>query len=284
MTRPVSNNPPVTNPMPTPNTPTVPTNNPLPSATGISSLDCDDSLIAMQVSAKMAMASSGLNVEFTAAEQTYINSLSPDQLKQLSSVVGAVTATVGAGVSGAPAEAVSALEGPLQDKWTDFVTRMKIAGGAVDINALVQWVLRESYQETTEDLYFYAEKVKFFNAVKKEIRAELKAARNELAKLAGAEDTAAASFGITPINMEFTGSEEVLGNVSTYKDPTTKAELETYIQNLEEDLSSVGDDAQLANVDLQNMLQKQQQTMQMMSNIAKMLHDTAMAIIRKIGG
>jgi hypothetical protein len=44
------------------------------------------------------------------------------------------------------------------------------------------------------------------------------------------------------------------------------------------------DDAELAHVDLQNMLQKQQQTLQMLSNISKMLHDTAMSIIRKIGG
>jgi hypothetical protein len=47
--------------------------------------------------------------------------------------------------------------------------------------------------------------------------------------------------------------------------------------------SAVGDDAQLANVDLQNLLQKQQQVIQMMGNISKMLHDTAMAVIRKIG-
>ena len=64
----------------------------------------------------------------------------------------------------------------------------------------------------------------------------------------------------------------------------TKGELDTAIQAMEEKLNSVGDDAQLANVDLQNMLQKQQQTLQMMSNISKMLHDTAMAVIRKIGG
>ena len=49
-------------------------------------------------------------------------------------------------------------------------------------------------------------------------------------------------------------------------------------------VNTIGDDAQLANIDLQNMLQKQQQTLQMMSNISKMLHDTAVAIIRKIGG
>ena len=47
---------------------------------------------------------------------------------------------------------------------------------------------------------------------------------------------------------------------------------------------ALGDDAQLANVDMQNMLQKQQQTMQMMSQISKQLHDTSMAVIRKIGG
>jgi len=49
-------------------------------------------------------------------------------------------------------------------------------------------------------------------------------------------------------------------------------------------LNGAGDDAQLANVDLQSMLQHQQQTLQMMSNIAKMLYDTAMSVIRKLGG
>jgi hypothetical protein len=48
-------------------------------------------------------------------------------------------------------------------------------------------------------------------------------------------------------------------------------------------LESFGDDAQLANVELQNVLQKQQQTLQMISNISKLLCDTAVAIIRKIG-
>ncbi len=56
------------------------------------------------------------------------------------------------------------------------------------------------------------------------------------------------------------------------------------IRDLEDKLNHVGDDAQLANVDLQNILQKQQQTLQMMSNISKMFYDTAVAVIRKIDG
>jgi len=56
-----------------------------------------------------------------------------------------------------------------------------------------------------------------------------------------------------------------------------------HLKELEEKLASVGDDGQLTNIDLQNALEKQQQTMQTMSNMSKMLHDTAMAVIRKIG-
>ena len=61
------------------------------------------------------------------------------------------------------------------------------------------------------------------------------------------------------------------------------AEVEAGIAALEERLSSVRATAQLANIDLQNMLQKKQQSIQTISNVSKMLHDTALAVIRKIG-
>lgn len=60
-------------------------------------------------------------------------------------------------------------------------------------------------------------------------------------------------------------------------------EIDRWVGAWEEKLSEIGDDSQLANIDMQNTLQKQQQLIQMMSNISKTLHDTAMAVIRKIG-
>jgi PKD repeat protein len=66
-------------------------------------------------------------------------------------------------------------------------------------------------------------------------------------------------------------------------EPTERGDFEDYVKTLEGQLDSVGDDAQLSNVDLQTELQKQQQTLQMLSNISKMLHDTALSIIRKVG-
>lgn len=56
------------------------------------------------------------------------------------------------------------------------------------------------------------------------------------------------------------------------------------VLELEETLNTVGDDAQLANVDLQDLLHKQEQMFQMLSNITKTLHDTAMSAIRNMKG
>lgn len=63
-------------------------------------------------------------------------------------------------------------------------------------------------------------------------------------------------------------------------DRATRAQL----HEMETKLDTLGDDAQLANVELQNALQQQQQTLQMLSTISKLCNDTAMAVIRKIGG
>ena len=80
------------------------------------------------------------------------------------------------------------------------------------------------------------------------------------------------------------GMPQSLSDLPAGKEVDSLAKLDDYIKTWEDKLNSIGDDAQLANVDLQNMLQKQQQTLQMLSNISKALHDTAMAIIRKMGG
>ena len=71
--------------------------------------------------------------------------------------------------------------------------------------------------------------------------------------------------------------------------PTTQTEenaakLLLRVLVLGQTLATFGDDAQLANVDLQSVLQVQQQTLQLLSNVSKMHYDTAMAVIRKIGG
>lgn len=55
-------------------------------------------------------------------------------------------------------------------------------------------------------------------------------------------------------------------------------------EHLNSVLNSVGDDVQLANAEMQDELQKQEQTLQLLSTISKLLFDTALSVIRKVGG
>jgi hypothetical protein len=159
-------------------------------------------------------------------------------------------------------------------KWKDMLVGANDRN--LDINALVQSVMRESYLQQTEDLKIYQDRVQYLNETKKKIRDEQDKARK--AK-------------ITPVSaplhrMNITAEKGTPARVSIQNAGIVKTEQERldYVRYLDSKLNSVGDDAQLANVDLQNVLQKQQQTVQQLSNISKMLSDTAMATVRKIGG
>jgi hypothetical protein len=174
-------------------------------------------------------------------------------------------------------------------------------GAGADVNTLVQVVLREAYLEANEDLRAYAEKVRQVNRRKKALRDYLAALRgfktgvlsaarergvdlcrankDDLAVLAGVFDEYAHAHDVGEVEYGLCVPDRVPPAAVKSLDS-----LDNEIARWEERLSASGDDAQLANVDLQNILQKQQQTLQMLSNISKALHDNIMAIIRKIGG
>ena len=180
-------------------------------------------------------------------------------------------------------------------------TEVSAFKGTDDPLAIVQFVLREAYMETTEDLRAYAEKVRYFNECKKALRRYLTALREFKASVL----SAAREHGVDLCRANVNDLEVLAGAFEEYAHPYDVGEVDyelcipdrvppaavksvdllaNEIARWEERLNTVGDDAQLANVDLQNTLQKQQQNLQMLSNISKAQHDTAMAIIRKLGG
>jgi len=147
------------------------------------------------------------------------------------------------------------IERAIEEQSGAFKTEVEGQEGNINIESLTT-TIRWPTVELSED---------------KKTPAELAAAHRDSPK-------AQAAAGSAIRSQSYSSSDVSLG-----QNVTTKAEHENALEKYEQQLNSVGDDAQLANVDLQNWLQKQQQTMQMMSNISKLLHDTAMAIIRKIG-
>jgi hypothetical protein len=145
----------------------------------------------------------------------------------------------------------------------------------LDVEAVIQYILRESVLATQEDLKQFATKIAFLNRQKKAMREYI----DEAKKMQRSMDKR--------IRFAFANERAGLVDGDLKRLPeklVTKSALEEEIKKWEEKLNGIGDDAQLANVDLQNALQRQQQILQMMSNISKMLYDTAQSVIRKIGG
>jgi len=143
-------------------------------------------------------------------------------------------------------------------RWSSLVTALDQRRMPADVSELIQFVLRETYLQSYLYLQNCADKIKSFNDLRKQVR-------DEIAKLRQKRRTLSAEKS------------------SQVERDDTSAQLADSIKKLEEKLVRIDDDAQLANIDLQNALQKQQQLIQMISNVSKIMYETSMQVIRKIG-
>jgi len=291
-----------------------------------------------------------------------------------SAKAGASTSGVGvsakAGFSASDSQDVQVMRVKVGDSWHHFMMATTTGDIPVDINALVQSVLRESYMEQNKDLQFHADKVQHFNDVKEAIRDSITTARERFSDsmkaspgtddaqtpqsvptiqkipsrtLAPATDVSSLPTSsleqyvqsLDEINVEmatqnimFLSMQQVeeeltdlalkiqenndaradlrqiiaeLRNLAADPDSEYPVSL-TYPLNgktetttvnnaeealaladkLESQLTILSDDSQMMQMELQDMMQKQQQAMQILSAIMKTQHDTLKAIINNM--
>ncbi len=163
----------------------------------------------------------------------------------------------------------------IQEAWKKTINNYK----DINIDNAINSILSEAKLEAQRNVETAKKRVEFNSLLKQQVSNEINSAKLNLSVVDKTKEPKAMerkAFGLSP-NAEGKIVVSQTGQIST------RDEITGYINNLEQQLKSIGDDAQLANIDLQNMLQKQQQLIQMLSNISKMLSDTAMAVIRKIG-
>ena len=170
-------------------------------------------------------------------------------------------------------------------------------GGGGDVQQTLVGILKEALAETSEEKRYHLEELQGANEQAEALSDYLGALVDASVALAEKERGGGEERSPRVIDRSEPSALEQAAEAGRFADlvtgfARTKGELRELvtalrrddIRALEEKLNTVGDDAQLANVDLQNILQKQQQTMQMMSSVSKMLYDTAQAVIRKMGG
>ncbi|HUH66437.1 MAG TPA: hypothetical protein VLZ07_08390 [Syntrophales bacterium] len=167
--------------------------------------------------------------------------------------------------------------GAQQDKYLPAWKQLVAGSKNMDINRAINIVTDEAKREAGQNMDRSRARVQKYNEMKKIIAQELNSERAILSRSGGRIQPFQRNvYVIERGNPDKFGMQK--GNVIN-----SKQELQDSIKDLEDKMDTVGDDSQLANVDMQSALQKQQQTLQMLSTISKLLYDTAMAVIRKIG-
>ena len=152
---------------------------------------------------------------------------------------------------------------------------------------LVQWVIRQAQADGAVDIQSYAHKLHFSTQLKEIIREELSRARKFRSDHSTVKDGVMdAPFDRLTIRRDPEIGADGVPKVRPLEkagEITRMEELDAHIADLQTMLASTGEDMQTSQLELQNMMQRQQQVMNVLSNLSKTLHETSMAIIRKIG-
>lgn len=141
----------------------------------------------------------------------------------------------------------------LKRNWQSFVSSQKAGSIPSDINEIIGYVIKKSYLDPSTELSFFAQRVLFYNDQKQQIRENLSDLRTSIRQC---QESGCSHQTMTKMN--------------------------DFLTQLEGQMSSIGEDAQLAMIDLQSAMQNSNQVMQLISNVAKSMHDTAKAIIQNM--
>jgi hypothetical protein len=156
--------------------------------------------------------------------------------------------------------------------WKQLVGRSK----NMDVGKAVNIVIDEAKQENNRNVDLYRSKVQKYDVIKKNISQEISV--NRLILNRSADRIQSIQENIYIIERRIPDKFIVRkGNIINMR-----SELENYINYLQRILNEVGDDAQSANIDLQNIYQNQSMFVSMLSSIYKALEDSAMAIIKNM--
>jgi len=179
----------------------------------------------------------------------------------------------------------------------------------LDINALVQWVLRESYMGNLEDMKYYAEKVRYYNDVKKGMRESLTEIRQYQSEYAPieSEEIYPDEYGrikvkfpwileeldydpSKPVVLKGVASSDSYGVLIINKNDESgrhllkilEIQLQDEIAKAEADRETLRNDRQMTSTQFENANQKATQYINMLSSVLKTMQEMNQGIIQNL--
>ncbi|HTM20177.1 MAG TPA: hypothetical protein VL172_06715 [Kofleriaceae bacterium] len=159
-------------------------------------------------------------------------------------------------------------------QWKAFLGKRAARFATVDVDALILWLMREAVLEQNRDLRQAADQMRYRNEQKQAIRRHL----DELRATSGAAKAKVHGLSL-PAYRRGAAAARVRAPRTL-----TRAQLDAEAVKWQASLDHLGETDQMATVDLQMAMDRQQKLLQTLSNISKMLYDTAQAVIGNMKG
>lgn len=168
-----------------------------------------------------------------------------------------------------------------QQDWERVIAAIKERGPEPDVSQLSSWVLNQAFIARSPELEPLADTILF----REHQREAAYASRAQLEKQKATLEERGTVNGLMlrPITLAENRTPGVPAVAPSEPIPATVDSVADELAKIVVLCNTADENAQNAKLDFQNALQQQQETLQTMSNVSKMLHDAAMAVIRKLG-
>jgi hypothetical protein len=208
--------------------------------------------------------------------QAFLSTLSPEHTQNLQAAGNMIATEASAAV--AAGGDIAAVTASLSEKGSNIVNNTLVASTGINEQSLqdaTNSVMAFGMGGIDGQIYGLATTLESGNKAKQDIRETMTELRDEI------------SDPSTPWPQTFSWNEYGMddnGNLTVTErtESLTKAEAESLLENLEDQLSTVGENTQLWQMDLQNAMQKQSELMNIFAAILKNMHDTMAATIRNV--
>ena len=223
-----------------------------------------------------ALIPTGIGANEAGRIQAFVSGLSTEQTQTLQGAAQSIASQAQAAV--AAGGDLSQVTSALSKAGADIAQKILVTSTGIDEKALgdaANTVMAFSMGEIDAKLLGLAGQVKGGNAAKRDLRESMTELREEI------------SDPNAEWPQEFTWNEfstNDAGQLTSAEKtgPLTKAEAEALLETLEGQLSTVGEQSAMWQLDLQSAMQKQSEIMNIMTAILKQMHDTMSATIRNV--
>lgn len=168
------------------------------------------------------------------------------------------------------------LDARTQEQWVQFLESVAGSGMETDVPSLAKYVMREAYSEGNQDLEMLGNTVRYHRDMRAVLREEITKVKKLANEVSGEDGPLSETIQKQRLSLGLDGKMKLQPG----REVAAKADAMQYIEELENQLTTINENAEKATLELQEALLKQQPKLKAMSDVSQKLQDAGKAAVQ----